>query len=515
MPRRQLSPEQLQEIRDFAAQWGKIVARRAFGDAGPDTAVDFQAMEDIARAAAAGVAEGTLDVLLSQQADALGAQQPCPDCGRLCSLRRQDRPLSFHGGQLVHREPVCHCPDCRRVLRLDGHGYSPAVLQMIVEAGGHFSFSDAALALRLAGVSISPRHIRELTVRIGTELAAARDAQAVAHRRRQLEPEAAPPAEVVATVEVDGGRLRTRAEGCGPGVHQAQHKEDKIACLVSLPTPTHADDPQPEPPPAFTQPRRVQRLVQKMKGLAGEQPADEDDAADDDRPPRRRPEPAPPGRVRTCLASLKDSRSFAPLLAAAAQRRGFYQAARRAFVADGQAYNWVIHRGYFPDFEAIADFLHVLCYVYLAAWAVGGSDAQRWSVYLEWMRACWQGRVEEVLAALAVWQAQLGQPPPDEGVAENDPRRLVAEALTYLGNNRGRMAYPRYRREGLPVTSSLVESLVGEFNDRVKGREKFWNRPEGAEAILQVRAALLSDDGGLAHHFAQRQGSPYRRRQAG
>ncbi len=65
------------------------------------------------------------------------------------------------------------------------------------------------------------------------------------------------------------------------------------------------------------------------------------------------------------------------------------------------------------------------------------------------------------------------------------------------------------------MTSSLMESLVGEFNARGKGREKFWNRPEGAEAILQVRAALLSEDDRLARHFAQRPGSPYRRRKAG
>lgn len=114
MPRHRLSPHDLQAIRDFAAQWGKIVARRAFGEAGPGTAVDFQAMEEVARAAAAGVAEGTLDVLLGQQADTLGAEQPCPDCGRLCPVRHQERPLTFHGGQLTQREPLCHCPDCRR-----------------------------------------------------------------------------------------------------------------------------------------------------------------------------------------------------------------------------------------------------------------------------------------------------------------------------------------------------------------------------------------------------------------
>jgi hypothetical protein len=390
---------------------------------------------------------------------------------------------------------------------------------MIVEAGGRFSFADAAFALQLAGVSISPRHIQHLTLLIGKELAAARQAQAVAHRRRQLAPETPPPAPaVVAVVEVDGGRLRTRASGCGPGVHQAQQKEDKIACLVSLPSAPHADDPQPEPPASFQEPRRVQRLVQQMKGLSGEPPAAEEgatDAANAAPPPRRPAEKPPPGRVRTCLASLQTSRAFGPLVAAAAQRRGFYQAARRAFLGDGQAYNWTIHKGYFPDFEPIVDFLHVLCYVYLAAWAVGSSEEERWALYRGWLRACWQGRVDAVIEQLDAWQGKLGKPPPGQEVPASDPRRLVAEALTYLENNRSRMDYPRYRRAGLPVTSSLVESLVGEFNARVKGREKFWNRPEGAEAILQVRAALLSEDDGLARHFAQRPGSPYRRRKAG
>jgi hypothetical protein len=153
--------------------------------------------------------------------------------------------------------------------------------------------------------------------------------------------------------------------------------------------------------------------------------------------------------------------------------------------------------------------------VYLAAWAVGDSEEQRWSPYLGWLRACWQGRVGEVIEQLGIWRGQLGPPPPGEELDEGDPRRRVAEARAYLRNNRPRMDYPRYRREGPPVTSSLVESLVGEFNARVKGREKFWNRPEGAEAILQVRAALLSEDDRLGRHFAQRPGSPYRRRKAG
>jgi len=75
------------------------------------------------------------------------------------------------------------------------------------------------------------------------------------------------------------------------------------------------------------------------------------------------------------------------------------------------------------------------------------------------------------------------------------------------------MDYPRYRREGLPTTSSLVESLVGEFNARVKCKQKHWTRPQGAESILQLRAALVSEDGRLSRFFAERPGNPFHKKQ--
>lgn len=114
MSQRQLPPKVFQEIRDFATQWGKIVTRRTFGEAGPGTDLDFDTMEQVARAAAAGLIEGTLATLLELQAQALGQEQPCPGCGRLCSLHREPRALTIRGGQLTHAEPVGHCPVCRR-----------------------------------------------------------------------------------------------------------------------------------------------------------------------------------------------------------------------------------------------------------------------------------------------------------------------------------------------------------------------------------------------------------------
>ena len=114
MTHRAFTADEIDELRRLAAQWGKIVSRRAFGDAGPGLDVDFRTMEQIAYAAAAGLTEGALQTFLDQQAQALGEQQPCPDCGRPCPVGRQERPLQVQGAQLRQSEPTCHCPDCRR-----------------------------------------------------------------------------------------------------------------------------------------------------------------------------------------------------------------------------------------------------------------------------------------------------------------------------------------------------------------------------------------------------------------
>ena len=360
--------------------------------------------------------------------------------------------------------------------------------------------------MRLTG-----RHVQRLTQEVGADLARRRDEQAERYRRRDLPAAAAPP---VAVVEVDGGRLGTRRSGAGPGVHEPQAKEDKIACLVSVRSDVHAADPQPEPPAAFRDARRVARLVRQFQGQTP--PADEGEATTDAATAEVAPtadagdRPGKPERlVRTCVAGMGDSRAFGPTAAAEAQARGFYDAPRQAFLGDGRQYNWRIQRAYFPHFEAVADFLHVLCYLYRGAGAVGADEAARWRQFETWMRACRRGRVAEVLAELDAWQERWGRAPPEAD--EQGPRRVVTDVRRDLGNNRGRMDYPRYRRAGLPVTSSWVESLVGEFNGRVKGRDKYGNRSAGAEAILQVRAAVLSEDGRLTRYFAERPGHPYRR----
>lgn len=106
--------EELLRLRTLAAEWGKIVSKRAFGEDGPGLDVDFRTMEQIAAAAARGITEGTLQLLLRQQAQRLPDEQPCPDCGKLCPTQPHTRSLMARGAEVEQVEPVAYCPDCRR-----------------------------------------------------------------------------------------------------------------------------------------------------------------------------------------------------------------------------------------------------------------------------------------------------------------------------------------------------------------------------------------------------------------
>jgi hypothetical protein len=196
---------------------------------------------------------------------------------------------------------------------------------------------------------------------------------------------------------------------------------------------------------------------------------------------------------------MKNAHEFGRQMQREAKRRRFFEAVIQAFLGDGLPWNWSIWKEYFPKFTPILDFIHPLSYLFLAAKTVHAHSADdAWCQYLAWMRGCWQGEVGQVIDELRVWQAKLGEPP--DRVPDADPRAIIASTITYLDNNRNRMKYPEYRKTGLPVTTAWMESLVKEMNYRVKGTEMFWNDPDGAEAILQVRAAALSDDDRLARH---------------
>ena len=373
------------------------------------------------------------------------------------------------------------------------------------------SFERAEKTARdAAGLEVSAKTIERVVHDVGWELEQRRDTPAKSGDALARRPEEPPD---LAVVECDGGRIRTREPGHGPGVHRSGEgwREDKNACLIRAKRRVFPEDPQPEPPACFCDPKHVAKIAQtEALSVAaplpsGPKPVEEDEQSDfheeDWRPQRI---------MRTVLSSVANSERFGRQMAREAKQRRFHEAAARAFLGDGLPWNWSIWKEHFRGFTPILDFIHALSYLFVVAKAIHPEPEDAWGQYLVWMHGAWRGEVAQVLDELRVWQTRLGTAPPE--TPEHDPRRLVAKTITYLEHNEPRMDYPAYRRHGMPVTTAWMESLVKEINYRAKGTEMFWNDPEGAEAILQVRAAALCDDNRLVQHLKTRPGHAFIRR---
>ena len=376
----------------------------------------------------------------------------------------------------------------------------------MVWAGSNLgSYATAEEAMReLAGVSISARRIRRAVDQVGNERVAQRNAAVERFKQMDLPRRQAGSRAVeapqVGVVSMDGGRYQRRDHfGDKDRTPEQNHwRETKVGCLLSMASCVHPSDPTPELPAWLATSSAVAELAK-----IAEKTRSFDESSGVEESPWKPPADTtyePPSLVsREVLASGADAESFGWQLAARAWQRGFPAAERLAFVADGAHANWTIQKKHFSRATPILDLMHALSYAYSAADAVGDQTA-----YLEWARSIWQGHVDRVIGALRDHQRQIGKPPPEAN--PSDPRERVDRAFTYYENHRSRMNYPEYRRLGLPLTSSHIESTIKQINRRVKGTEKFWSQPT-SEGVLQLRADYLSDSAPLDAFWLRHQAS--------
>jgi hypothetical protein len=386
------------------------------------------------------------------------------------------------------------------------------VLEKKMLAAAHASsYSVGELVLRkIGGIAISSRGLNKTAVKIGAEMIAERDARTEAYFNRPLPRRRTRPTTPIclACVSIDGGRMQTRDEGGGKGVHHPHWRETKNALFSRMKSDCFAIDPHPDLPACFADRNRMKSLlsgVGEAETASDEETVEETFTADVEN--RAAGDWRPERVFRTCISTLADSNTLGRMMEAEADARGFYHAQKKAFVSDGLPYNWTIAQRHFPYFTPILDFVHAVERLYEAARCVNDDVDSRWEDYLGWARACWAGDICRVLEELKRRQGELGTPPRD--CEKTDPRKILAEAIGYFQNNISRMKYPEYRRDGLPTTSALMESLVKEINIRVKGTEKFWSDGVSGEAILQLRAAVLCDDDRLSRFLDNRPGHPF------
>ena len=393
---------------------------------------------------------------------------------------------------------------------------SPALLEKVTYLGAKLtSFRDAHEALEvLLRTEIGLKRVERITERIGGERVVEREDQIeewsrLPLMRRDQAPQGVKPPEAAAVL-ADGGRLQLRQ----PREEASSHwHEYKAGTLQTLSSKTSVCDPCPQVPEVYLQRDRIDRLTREISQMAATDQTPSSCGAEAS--PCEAEQPVMPAKEilpcgyeppevidREIVASRRDSRTFGKHLAAQAWSLGLFAAERKAWISDGQNWLWTEWEKSFKPFGfvPILDFIHALTHVYAAAMA-GHSVIAGWKLYVRWIGWIWEGNVLQVIAELAARQEALGLPQDADG--ETSPRRLVADTLTYLQNQKARMNYPEYRRQGLPITSAHMESTVKQLNRRVKGSEKYWSE-QGSEALLQLVADQLSTSQPLAKFWSTR-----------
>ncbi|MFV1969014.1 MAG: hypothetical protein ACC628_26640 [Pirellulaceae bacterium] len=386
--------------------------------------------------------------------------------------------------------------------RLPRENITPKTLENVVWVGTNLSsYSQAVAALReLVEVDLSTKSVQRMTSQVGADRCRERALHVESFRAKPLAERTAanPLAEVPAlgVVMMDGGRHQRRDHFGTPRTsdRKGHWKEDKVGLALSMESEVFEEDPTPDFPEWLAGAKVVSEIAQlaerdeqtaknsEKKRATGSCSDAECDVENHD---ERTWAQAPKLLAREMIASTEESESFGWHLEQTAWRQGVTAAPRQAFVADGASVNWTIHRKHFSQMTGVLDLMHALSYAYRAAAVL--DDAQAYRRFAEWI---WQGDVRRVIHELKIHQKRLGLPKKNAG--ESDPRQRIHRALTYYTNHQGRMNYPEYRRQGLPLTSSHIESAIKQINLRVKGTEKFW-RKDHAEALLQLRADSLSD----------------------
>lgn len=333
----------------------------------------------------------------------------------------------------------------------------------------------------------------------------------------------------MAVVMLDGGRLQILDRLIEPAARtsprkKGEHwKESRIGLLLNMSGTSHSHDPCPELPDFLAGGSDLEKKLSEIghliaipenQGKTADSSAELSAPACSEGPTRRRrrgrdakpltadqrPLPGPDLLYRVCVASRDCWDDFGKLMAAEAWQRGFAGAQHKVCVTDGSDAIRRVLENYFSHYVHVLDLMHALGYAMNAARAVGGGQSEIRVRYRSWAELIWQGKVNEVIQALKEHQSSLGNPPPE--ASADDPREALRRSCVYFTNQQSRMNYPEYRKQGFPLTSSLMESAVKQVNRRVKGSEKFWSE-SGGDELLALRADAVSDGDKLSEFLRQ------------
>lgn len=379
--------------------------------------------------------------LNADTSDRGGPELPCPCGGSAQYHGRHEKTFESALGPLRLERAYYHCERCQsgfcprdRTLGLGLSSLTPGVLRMTASAAALVSFEESSgLLHELAGVEVSAKQVERVAEALGAEIAV--------DERQQVEKVG--PVAPTLYLGMDGTGVPMRAlEVAGRAGKQADGSaKTREAKVVTIWTAESRD--------------REGKPI-RDRGSITYSAAIESAATLDTSP---------------------DLSDFAARVLREATRRGFLEATRQVVLGDGSTWIWNTAAELFPEATQILDRFHAKEHLSTVGKVIfGNSEAGK-----AWIQQRYdeldEGRLSSLVQALYPYARKYEE---------------ARECIHYIWNNRRRMRYPKFHKQGLCTSTGVVEAgckvVIG---TRLKRAGMHWT-VQGANAIIALRCSKLS-----------------------
>jgi hypothetical protein len=408
--------------------------------------MDFEAVELALRASLHQAGAMALTALLQFDAPSANERQmPCACGHRARYVGLRSKPVLTAVGEAQCLRPYYLCEQCHHghfpvdvELDIQDTELSPGVRRMMAAVGHEAAFDRGREQLKLlAGLTVTTKAVERTAEAIGEDI----ERRQQQERERALQLELPIPTVVripILYVEMDGtgipvvGKESVGRAGKRDG-QPAHTREAKLGCIFTQTTVDEEGYPV------------------------------RDEAST------------------TYVGAIESCEEFGRRVYAEAWRRGWAHAEKRVVLGDGAEWIWSQADLHFPGAIQIVDLYHARQHLWdlSAQLYPHDSPAQRRWVMVRKDKLD-EGKIEALIRSL-------------RSVACSHPE-LAEEICTeanYFENNKERMRYPEFRKQGLFVGSGVIEAGCKTVLGRLKRSGMFWT-VRGANAIIALRCCELS-----------------------
>jgi hypothetical protein len=181
------------------------------------------------------------------------------------------------------------------------------------------------------------------------------------------------------------------------------------------------------------------------------------------------------------VGAIESCEEFGRRLYAEAWQRGWARAEKKVVLGDGAEWIWNQASLHFSDAIPIVDLYHAREHL----WSLGAklyphdSPAQKRWVMVRKDKLD-EGKIERLVALLR-----------SQAASHPELAKDIHTEANYFEDNKERMRYPKFRKQGLFVGSGVIEAACKTVLGRLKQSGMFWTL-RGANAIIALRCCQLS-----------------------